>query len=215
MATTLAQLRTRVRYFVRDPDSKTFLDAELDIYINEAQLEVAAFLCKNEGDFLLREATTTLTQAQVDYHYPSDIFGRNIRALYVYGADPTCYVKVERGTLEEVYATGMTQDTYPTKYVCLDGYFKVGPPPDSSGYTMMIAYIRQPTALVSGADVMDADDEFKELIAVSAALRAMEPRGGKESIEFLAARQQSLLVEAARLITKEDLIQGYLAWEYQ
>jgi len=214
VATTLAQLRTRVRYFVRDPNTKTFQDAELDIYINEAQKEVAAFLCKNEGDFLLREATTTLVQGTTDYHYPSDIFGRNIRALYAYGTDPVTYVKVQRGTLEEVYDAGMVQDTYPSRYVCLDGYFKVGPPPDDSGYTLLIAYIRQPTDLASGTDVMDSDDEFKELIAVSAAIRALETRGGKESVELLAGRQQALLAEAARLITKEDLIQGYPAWEY-
>ena len=63
-------------------------------------------------------------------------------------------------------------------------------------------------------DIMDSDDEFKELICISAAIRALEPRGGKESVEMLVGRQQSLMVEAARLITKEDLIQGYLAWEY-
>lgn len=214
MSVTLSDLKTRIRYLLRDTTSLTFADAELLLCINESQNETAAFLCKQEGDFLLREATATLVDGQTDYPYPADIFGRNIRALFVYGTDPTLYRKIERATLEEVYEEGMVKAAYPRKYCCLDAYFKLSPPPDDSEKTLRIDYIRQPTALAADADPMDADDEFKELVCVSAALRALEPRGGKESIEILAQRQVALMAEAARLITKEDILQAKLAWKY-
>lgn len=214
MTVTVTELYTRTRYFIRDVNSNTFTNEELLVYLNDSQREIASFLCKQEGDFLLREATTALVQAQVDYNYPSDILGRNIRALWVYSGSATVHKKVERATLEEVAAEGLTQRASPNKYTCLDGYFKIGPPPDASGYTLKITYIRQPTTLSQPTDAMDADDEFKELICVTAAIRALEARGGKESVELLVMRQQALLAEAARLITKEDLIQAYLAWKY-
>jgi hypothetical protein len=215
VAVTLEQLRTRVRLFIRDPNANTVPNAEIDQCVNDALRDTASFLSKQEGDFLLREATSVLVNAQVDYTYPADIFGRNIRALWTYApSGATSYCKVERATLEEVFSLGTRSAVYPTKYCCLDGYFKIGPPPDASGYLLRINYIRQPTVMTNPGDNMDADDEFKELIAVSAAIRALEPRGGVESIQMLTARQQALMTEAARLITKEDTIQAYPAWKY-
>jgi hypothetical protein len=183
MSTTLLQLRTRTRLFLDETAAAgvTWGNTELNQYINDAQQWLWSELCKTDDSFGLREATATLVQAQTDYNYPSDILGRNIRSLYAYGSSTDPWKKVERRTYEEVMAEGTTQTEYPYKYCCMDGFFKVGPPPDASGDTLRIAYTRQPTALSDDGDTMDSDDEYAALIACEAATIALARTGGDKT----------------------------------
>lgn len=215
MSTSLSQLRSRCRYYLDETASAgvTWLNAELNQYANDMQQWLWSELCKADDSFGLRESTATLVQAQSDYNYPSDILGRNVRSLYVYttGTDP--YTKVEKGTYEEVIAQGSTQTTYPYKYVCMDGYFKVGPPPDASNYTLRIAYTRQPTSLSADGDTMDSDDEYADLIACGMALRALTRTGGdKSTIE----KEWKLLYDAALGNTgPDDLLTAKPLYRYK
>lgn len=215
MSTTLSSLRSKTRYFLDETATAgvTWLNAELNQYINDAERWLWAELCKVDDSFGLRESTATLVQAQTDYLYPSDIQGRDIRSLYVYttGSDP--WKKVEKGSYEEVLAQGNTQTTYPYKYCPMDGYFKTGPPPDASGYTLRIAYTRQPTAMSADVDTMDSDDEYGALIACQAALLALTRTGGdKTTIE----KEFTKLFDAAFSDTgPDDLIQQTPLWKYK
>lgn len=215
MSTTLSSLRSRTRYFLDELASAgvTWLSAELNQYINDAEQWLWSELCKTDDSFGLREGTATLVQAQTEYNYPSDMLGRNVRSLYAYttGTDPQ--KKVDKGTYEQVMAEGTSQVEYPYKYCPMDGYFKVGPPPDNSGYTLRIAYTRQPTALSSDVDVMDSDDEYAALIACQAALLALTRTGGdKSAIE----KEFTKLFDAAFGNTgPDDLLQQSPLWKYK
>lgn len=215
MATPLSSLRSKTRYFLDEIAAAgvTWLSAELNGCINDSERWLWSELCKTDDSFGLREGTATLVQAQTDYNYPSDILGRNIRSLHTYttGTDP--YSPVRKGSYEEVIAEGTTQNEYPAKYCCMDGYFKIGPPPDASGYTLRIAYTRQPTAMTQDTDNMDSDDEYAALIACQAALLALTRTGGdKSSIE----KEFTKLFDAAFADTgPDDLIQQTPLWKYK
>ncbi len=215
MATSLSSLRSRTRYFIDETSSSgvTWLSAELNQYINDSQRWLWSELCKTDDSLGLREATATLVQAQTDYNYPSDILGRNIRSLYCYTTSSDPYMKVEKGSYEEVVAEGTTQTERPYKYCCMDGYFKVGPPPDASGYTLKIAYTRQPTEMTSDTDNMDSDDEYAALIACHAALLALTRTGA--DTKMIEARHAELFNAANADTGPDDLLTAKPLYKYK
>lgn len=212
MSVTLADLRSRVRYYLDDLDGQTWSADELNGYINDAERWMWNTLSNADPSFGLREATATLVEGQNSYVYPSDILGRNVRALYVYAAGSGAWKKVEKCGLEELVSAGFDPAPYPEKYTCLDGYFQVAPTPDASGYTMRMYYHRRPTQMSQDSDNMDSDDCFADLIAVDAAIRALARTGGDASV--LTARKAQLHEEAIRAATPEDIYQAKVVWKY-
>lgn len=213
MATTLSSLRSKAQTYLDDTAANVWTAAELNTDINDSERWLWNTLSNADPSFALRESTATLVQAQINYNYPSDILGRNIRALFAYtsGSDP--WNKVEKAGLEELVAEGVTQRPYPFKYVSLDGYFQIGPPPDASGYTLRIYYHRKPTAMTQDSDPMDSDDVFAEVIAIGAAINALSRKNGDTSA--LEAKRKLLYEEAVRAATPEDIYQAKLVWKYK
>lgn len=215
MSTTLLQLRTLTRLIIdetEDTSPITWTNAELLQYINLSQSDLWVFLAKQDDSFGLREATATLVQGQNNYNYPSDILGNSIRALYAYSSDTNPQQKVRRGSIEEVVNEGITQDSYPRKFACLDTYFQVGPPPNNAGYTLRIYYNRAPTLLSADTDTMESDDAYAEQIAVGAAIRALSRINRDTS--GMEKRMNDLKLDAASSNAPEDLMSAFPAWKY-
>ena len=214
MATTLQQLRVLCRYYIdelEDTSPTTWQNVELNQYLNDEQRWLWVFLSKQDDSFGLRESTASTVQGQTNYNYPSDILGNSIRALYRYTTSTDPQVKVERGSIEEVVAEGIAQGSA-QKYACLDGYFQIGPPPDSTVYTLRIYYNRAPTLMTVNGSNMESDDDYAEQIAMGAAVRALR-RIGRDT-KALEAKRQELLQEAARSNSADDLMQMTPAWKY-
>jgi hypothetical protein len=215
MATTLAQLRARTRYYIdetEDTSPVTWTNAELNQYLNDEQRYLWSTLSKADDQFGLREATASTVQGQTDYVYPSDILGNSVRALYAYTTSSDPQEKVTRGSLEEVFAEGTAQGNPPKRYACLDGYFKVGPPPDSTVYTFLMQYTRVPTTMTVDGSNMDTDDDYAEHIAMGAATRALRRIGRDPGL--IEQKRQELLQEAIRSNSPDDFLTAKPAWKY-
>lgn len=217
MSVTLLQLRTLTRLFIDETEDTapiTWTNAELLEYINDEQRWLWAYLSKQDDSFGLREATRTTTQAQTNYLYPSDISGNAIRAIYAYVTATDPQEKLQKGSIEEVVALGITQAApgYGSKYACLDGYFQLGPPPGATAYTLRIYYNRVPTLLSANTDTMESADIYKEVISMGAAVRALK-RIDRDT-QKLEAKRMELLQEASRANSPEDLMQVVPAWKY-
>lgn len=215
MATTLSQLRVRTRYYIdelEDTSPVTWTNAELNQYLNDEQRWLWVYLSKQDDSFGLRESTASTVQGQTNYNYPSDILGNSVRSLYAYTTSSDPQTKVQRGSIEEVIAEGITQSNPPVKYACLDGYFQIGPPPDSTVYTLRIYYNRAPTIMSGDSSAMESDDDYAEQIAMGAAVRALR-RIGRDT-QAMEAKRQELLVEAARSNSSDDFLQVTPAWKY-
>lgn len=215
MSTTQLQLRTRVRALLSEAAAGTWTDAVLDGYINDSELALWMDLAESNPSFGLREAYAQMTQAQTDYAYPTDILGRNIRALFAYQTATSAeWCKVDQASFEEVIQEGETQTVYPYKYVPLDGFFKIGPPPDASGWYLRIVYVRKPTAMTvaSDSETMDSDDNMAECIAVGAAIRALEVTG--VDYTFLEKRQVKAMNQVLGAIQENEPRYARLAWKY-
>ena len=214
MSTTLAQLRARTRYYIDETDDTTpvtWTNAELNQYLNDEQRWLWVFLSKQDDSFGLREGTASSVQAQTNYNYPSDILGNSIRALYRYTSSTDPQIKMDRVSIEDVVAEGITQST-PAKYACLDDYFQIGPPPDSTTYTFRIYYNRAPTTMSADGSNMESDDDYAEQIAMGAAVRALRRIGRDPSL--IEQKRQELLSEAARSNSADDFLTAKLAWKY-
>jgi len=215
MATTLAQLRARTRYYIdelEDTSPVTWSNAELLQYINDSQRGLWVFLAKQDDSFGLREATASTVEGQTNYNYPTDIMGNSIRALYAYTSSTDPQIKVTRGSVEEVVEEGITNSSPPRKYCCLDGYFQVGPPPGSTTYTFRIYYNRAPTALSGDSDAMESDDDYAEYIAIGAAIKALK-RIDRDTTKLEKAMAE-LKLEAASSNAPEDFLQVFPVGRY-
>jgi len=215
MATTLLLLRTRTRLYIdetEDVSPITWTNAELMQYINDEQRWLWAYLSKQDDSFGLREATRVTIQSQTNYLYPSDISGNAIRAIYAYISSTDPQKKVEKGSIEEVVAEGITESSPPRKFCCLDSYFQVGPPPDSTAYTLRMYYNRTPTIMDSDIDNMESSDVYSEIISMGAAVRALK-RIDRDTTK-LETKRVELLQEATRANSPEDLMQVFPAWKY-
>lgn len=213
MATTLSTLRSAVRRFLDESTAGTWSNADLNQYINDSELAMWMDMSEIDPSFGLRESTGTLVQAQTDYLYPTDILGRNIRSLYCYTSSTTTWYKVDHASYSEVIEEGTSQRAYPYKYVCMDGFFKIGPPPDASGYTIRIAYTREPTAMTQDSDSMDSDDCFAEAIAIGAAIRALERTGVDTTA--LQKRQDKAVNQIIGSTQPNEPRSAKCAWEYK
>ena len=205
MATTLAQLRARTRYFIdelEDTSPVTWTNAELLQYLNDEQRWLWVYLSKQDDSFGLREATASTVDGTNNYNYPSDILGNSIRAIYRYTTSTDPQVKLKRSSIEEVVDEGTTEGA-PDKYACLDGYFQLGPIPDAV-YTMRIYYNRAPTLMTVDGSNMESDDDYAEQIAMGAAVRALR-RIGRDT-QALEVKRQELLQEAARSNAADDFL---------
>lgn len=208
MATTLSQLRSRVRYLIDETGTPvTWTNAELNQHINDAQRVLWTTL-----GYGVREATAALVQGQLNYALPSDILGFSVRSLYCYTAITSTWYRVRRGTVEEVVAEGTDQDNPPRRYTVLDEYIQLGPPPDSTSYTMHIYYHRAPTTLSADGDNMEADDDHAELISVEAAIRALK-RVNRDANALRESKAQ-LVAEALKSNEPDDIVQAKPAWKY-
>lgn len=213
MATTLANLRTRVRYNIKDTDATTWTNAEVDQRINDAERKLWAKLAKDDPSFGLREATFSFAQADENIAYPTDILGRQIHALYVYAASTDPKIEVKRGSLQQVMGEGTTQTEHPWFWTPLDGYYKIGPPKDATTYTGQVFYTRKPTAMTDAANNMDSPDELAEAIAIEAAIECFVPRG--LDVKFLQLAFEREWVAAVQAMTVEGLLTAEVLDNYK
>lgn len=214
MATTLTQLLAATRRFLDEASAGTWTDADLTQYINDSQQQLWLDMCETDPSFGLRESLGTMGSGVSDYLYPSDILGRNVVALYVYGTGTgVTYSKVSAASYDEVIAEGTILSDFPNVYCCMDGFLKIGPPGGTSQNLMRMAYTRRCTTLSNGSDEMDSDDCFAEAIAIGAAIRALERTG--VDIAFLEKRQAKALQAAVGATQPNEPRYARQVWNYK
>lgn len=214
MATTLRQLREQARRYINEivPQGGTAVtwgDEEVDNNVNLSQTELWLALAKKDEAFALREAEFELADGIVDYNYPPDILGRNIVAVHAFNNASELYYTVKKSTLDQVYAEGRTSTSYPNRYTCLDAYFKVGPPPavealPADPWKLLVTYNKQPAPLILDTDPMESDDEFKEVIALGAAIRCLMRTG--DDYTSLTQKWTEMFDRAVSAVIPEDVM---------
>jgi len=164
MATTLLQLRTRVRQRA-DVENSTFIsDIELNQLINTSYSKLYGLLIRHSLQRAESVFTLTATGA-ASYALPSDFFSC-IGVYYLRSTEPA--VPLER--LPDKFRPGTRTESTATHYR-LTGATLTLYPRTSGSYEMV--YIPIPGTLVLDADVLDGVLGWEEFVVVDAAIAVL------------------------------------------
>lgn len=173
MATTLAQLRTRVRNRADMPDSDGLVsDSELDTYINDSYAELMDLISqKNEDAYTSVDIVTSASP--IPYASIATTGWAKIRRIDYF--DGTDYHNLERIGIEEwpryVNSTGTT----PRAYTALGTNVYILPTPSGSKQ-YLVFYIKNPVALTSASDEVVAPPivfRWEEYVVIDAAIKCL------------------------------------------
>jgi len=167
----LGEIKTLCASWLDDPNYGYFTQAQLLVFINNAQKEAQKQLLQSGENWYVKTVTTSTVASQSDYVLPSDFYRLN-RLELVYSGTPCTSAETE--TLDPI--TLMQQDLFPAAPTTPAAYFLkkdrlvLVPPPDLSTYSIRLWYSYKVNDLVADTDVPDIPTQYQEYIAVLATL---------------------------------------------
>ena len=176
----------RVRLLVQEPTAQYWTDALLNIYINEAQMDIAVGCVPGapgsmEEPILASEAYTTSVASQELYSLPPNYHGiRMVRARSVSTED---YAELPATDIEYARAHPRTSAAKPEAYFLWgeSGTYQVGMYPafNSANGTIYVAYWRLPDEMTQDSATLQIPAELHVACTYLAAYKAWFERGYK------------------------------------
>jgi hypothetical protein len=171
---TLEQIRAKTRYYIDETDDTTpttWQNAELNEYINDAQIFVLSEMVKVNPDYGLTRATASTVAATSTYVMPADLFGNKFRGAWRYSSTTGNRVELQYKSNDTIMA-GQHLQGPPIYYTFIDPSLVLAPIPDGV-YTLEMWYTARPTTLSSDSDNCWFKDEEVEALAAWAAIKAL------------------------------------------
>lgn len=169
----LSALRSHVRSLTGIQSTDIISNADLNIFINEAYLEICR---ESDWPFLRNETTLNLTSGTSNYSLPSGV-GENAIASIVALADDTNRRQLKpRSRYSTDDSPGPMSNGYPLEYSCWKGYITFYPTPQASE-TLTFRFFLEPTELSADSDVPLFEAKFHSLIAYGASVRVLIREG--------------------------------------
>lgn len=169
----LTQLRSHVRNLTGIQSTAIVSDAELDIFINEAYLEI---MRESDWPFLRDETTLVMVPGTASYTLPAGVGENSIASIAVLTNDTNRRQLRPRSR----YATDDSPGPYnigrPKEYSVWRGYIEVYPTPQEAE-TLTIRYFSEPASLSSGSDSPLFEAKFHTLVAYGASVRLLIREG--------------------------------------
>ncbi len=177
MASTLAELKTRVRERC-DMENSTFIsDSELTTYINESYAELYDLIIATYEDYYTVEVDLTASNQDGVLTLPSDFY--KLRGLdRSLGSSNEDYITVYKYNFNErnvkdsaPHRLRAAQGLY-VEYRIVKNEIKLTPKASSDG-DYRLWYMPQIAFLVDGTDTVDAPAGFDEYIVIDAAIKCL------------------------------------------
>ena len=152
MASTLAQMRTKVRTYLSESSARFFTNAELNQYINAAYNEYTIQIIQSGQDYFKKLDNLDLVANQARYDlsalFPDFFLASQIRRITPYGTIP---LKWDERRYIPTYTTPSFTDSYYTPTVRRMGVnIQFDPPPTfSETDAMSVEYYYTPASLVN------------------------------------------------------------------
>lgn len=171
MATTLADVKNKITYWVDDLLKGYFTDTQLNRFINDAVFEVQKNLIQCGQNYYLTKAETLLVPGQNEYVLPSDFLHLHRLEIVTQGHGTTNEVRVPIQSItlnqQDVYPFGSLGQ--PGCYYLKSDRIVTVPSPDTALY-LQLTYSYRTAPLVLDIDVVDVPDEYCEMVALFAAV---------------------------------------------
>lgn len=164
-----SELRDLARYWLDDLAGGYFTDAQMNVFLNNAQREAQKKLIQSFQGRYLKQVQTTTVLNQAYYVLPSDFMMVN-RILFVQdGTDETNenYISLEDVTVNQLNQN-WTKSGDPYYYAIVNNKFRLSPIPDS-GKPLRMTYTYEVTDMSNDTDVPDVPTSYQELVALFAA----------------------------------------------
>ena len=196
MARTLEEIRTSVRYEVRDPDGVTHDDVHVDYAINQAYRKVFMDVVNVIEDYFVSSVTFSLVANQREYPLPEDHI-RTKRVQYVRGNNKKPLYRRRRHA-DSVSVTSGGSNSF-CEYDFEDENIIFEPPPGRDEEDAIIhEYYRECIDLVDDDD--EVDEGFK---AIWVDLLVLETAWALQSgLESLGGRVSTDLVDRLKDLRK-------------
>ena len=193
MAYTLANLRTDIRNYT-EVDSTVLADSILDTFIRNAENKIYREADNDDNRFY---STSNLTIGNRYVTIPANL--RIIRYIQLANTNvsPTVQVFLESkdpSYMAEFYDTPSTASGLPRYYANWDAnYWVVAPTPDAA-YEITMAYVKQPTSLVTDTGGTYLSDKYQDLLLYGCLVNAYAYlKGPADMLQYYAQAYQTAL----------------------
>ena len=193
MAYTLANLRTDIRNYT-EVDSTVLSDSILDTFIRNAENKIYREADNDDNRFY---STSNLTIGNRYVTIPANL--RIIRYIQLANTNvsPTVQVFLESkdpSYMAEFYDTPSTASGLPRYYANWDAnYWVVAPTPDAA-YEITMAYVKQPTSLVTDTGGTYLSDKYQDLLLYGCLVNAYAYlKGPADMLQYYTQAYQTAL----------------------
>ena len=163
--------------YLNDRDLRYWSKAELIVYINEAQDEIANEINAIYREFFLTSATTPTVTAQSLYSLPTDmveLMGLEVVDNVAVDQEPQDLVEIM--LMDKRFYERLDDANEKNRYQFFfiqGGNFRLVPGADSSAEFIRTFYIKRLTPMVANGDISEIPAQHHELLAVRACKRAL------------------------------------------
>ena len=171
MAYTLANLRTDIRNYT-EVDSTVLADSILDTFIRNAENKIYREADNDDNRFY---STSNLTSGNRYVTIPADL--RIIRYIQLTDTTVTPNIQVfleskDPSYMAEFYNTPSTASGVPRYYANWDANYWVVAPTPNAGYEITMAFVKQPTSLVTDTGGTYLSNKYQDLLLYGSLVNA-------------------------------------------
>jgi hypothetical protein len=186
-----SELKTLVWTWLDDPQGSYFTDAQVSVWLNNAQREVQKQLVQAGENYYVTKMSASTVANQETYALPSDFHKCHKFELVLSGTG----VNEQRRTLEpvtyqqlDIVSTGVGS---PLVYNFRRNVVSLRPIPDNT-YTMYLHQSYRVVDMSSAADIPDVPEDYHEYIAVLATLDGLM-KDRRDPSSFIVAKKNAYL----------------------
>lgn len=192
------QLKTLVSVWLDDLQFGYFSEAQIGIWLNNAQKECQKLLLQAGQNYYAKQVTTTTVVNQTEYILPTDFFDLHRVSIVSAGSGPTAtqypltYITLNQQDLVS------NQAGSPQFYNIIRNRLKLFPTPNIA-QSMLLTYSYMVEDMTLDSDVPDVPPEYHEFLAVLATIDGFI-RDGRDMAPMLMKRAyyENMLKQAAQ-----------------
>lgn len=164
----LSDLRALVSYWVDDLNAGYFTPTQVNVFLNNAQLEVQKMLITSHEGWYQKIVETSLVPSQVDYILPADFLKLHRIEISMSGTAPSDETrKLQQITMNQKDLFPVSTGTPQGFYIKRDRIVLVPPPEEAR--TLRMTYSYRVSPMVNDSDIPDVPTQYQEYVACVAA----------------------------------------------
>jgi len=163
----LQDLQNLTAYWLDDVNFGYFTQTQINVWLNNAQVEVQKLLLQAKTNYYVTPVQTTLVVNQNDYVLPSDFMVEHRLEIVTSGTPPNEAISVVAPMTINQQDLVPNQTGTPQFYFLKKNRIRLSPSPDTA-LTMRLYYSYLVANMVNLTDVPDVPTEYHEMIAVLA-----------------------------------------------